>query len=90
MFPKLQEQSRKKERSISQVKPLIMSPLNEFQNTNLTKKYSERGISKRNSFHRLPSLNDLQTQFKQIEAEEEVAITLLMKSFELNQFYLLE
>jgi hypothetical protein len=79
-----------KERSISQVRPLILSPLSDQPTPNFDKKHSERLIPRRNSFQRLPSLKDLQSEFKQIEAQEEIAISLVLKDFFPNNFSLLD
>jgi len=81
----------KKERSASQVKPSVMSPLNKIKLMPLSDRSNDKPNIKRNTlFNNLEEINSLHSYFKTIEYQEEIALSYILKEFEINSFDLLE
>lgn len=72
-----------KERSASQSRPSLLSPLNDLKQVPLSERACYDPKLKRNTvFTKLPEIYNLQISFKRIEIEEEVALEFVLE--ELN------
>lgn len=81
----------KKERSASQVKPMVLSPLNKIKLMPLSDRPDNKPKLKRNTlFSNLEEINSLHSYFKTIEYQEEIALSYILKEFEFNNFDLIE
>lgn len=68
-----------KERSASQIRPTLLSPLNDLKQIPLSERACNNSKLKRNTmFNKLPEMYNLQLSYKRIEIEEEVALEFIL------------